>query len=278
MKIIESINNNFARAIDGQGNMLIVAGKGVGFGKLPKTINDYSIIDRTYYDVEEVYISMIKDIPEEVILISGSIVDKARNTIENPINSNIVFTLADHINFCIQRHKKSMDLKLPIINDIEHLFRKEMEVGKFGVRLINKNMNLNLPNTEAAYIALHLINAEEDQKKTEAADYVLIDKIVSTIEKCYDIKIDRSHFNYSRFVTHIHYLLKRGKSNQFMKTENSKLYEVIKNEYEKSFKCSEIISNYLKENFDLILNEEEKLYLMLHINRLCDREEFSDQK
>ena len=36
--------------------------------------------------------------------------------------------------------------------------------------------------------------------------------------------------------------------------------------------CVEKISKYLNDEYSINLNDEEKLYLMLHINRLCSRE------
>ncbi|MEF2609168.1 MAG: PRD domain-containing protein [Faecalicoccus sp.] len=43
--------------------------------------------------------------------------------------------------------------------------------------------------------------------------------------------------------------------------------------YKKSYECSEKIAIYLRDKLKILLNEEEKLYLMLHINRLCTRED-----
>ena len=164
MQIIKNINNNFAIAIDGAGNRLIISGKGIGFGSVPRDLEDITRINRSYYDVDEAYISMINEIPEEIIDISNRIIDKARMVIDNPISSNIVFTLADHINFAIQRYKENMNIKLPIVHDIEYLFDTEMEIGEYALTLIRKTLKVFLPKEEAAYIALHIINAESMSK------------------------------------------------------------------------------------------------------------------
>ena len=160
MRIIKNINNNFAIAVDGAGNRLIISGKGIGFGKVPRELEDITRINRSYYDVDEAYVSMLNEIPEEIIAISAQIVDQARRHIDNPISSNIVFTLADHIHFSIQRYQKQMNVQLPIVYDIQHLFEKEMAIGAYGLRLIQKELHIALPKEEAAYIALHIINAE----------------------------------------------------------------------------------------------------------------------
>lgn len=274
MQIIKNINNNFAIAIDGAGNRLIISGKGIGFGSVPRNLEDITRINRSYYDVDEAYISMINEIPEEIIDISNRIIDKARMVIDNPISSNIVFTLADHINFSIQRYKKKMNIKLPIVYDIQHLFENEMRIGEYGLKLIHKELNIYLPKEEAAYIALHIINAEEqDRNKKVNQDDEIIDKITAIIEKEYDIKINKDNFNYSRFVSHMHYLLKRGKTKHLIYSDNNTIYDKLKNDYQKTYDCVKKVSEYLNGILKIELTDEEKLYLMLHINRLCTRED-----
>lgn len=211
MKIIKNINNNYAIAVDGGGNQLIVSGKGIGYGAVPREVTDLSKINRSYYDVDGMYISMIHDIPKEIIDISSRIIDRARDEIDRPLNPNIVFILADHLNFSIKRKNKNMNIKLPIVYDIQHIFEKEYRIGEYGVRLIRDKLKIYLPKEEAAYIALHLINAQEQSEPAAGdTDEDMIDAVIDIIEKEHGLKIDKSNFNYSRFVSHMHYLLKRG--------------------------------------------------------------------
>lgn len=274
MRIIKNINNNFAIAVDGAGNRLIISGKGIGFGKVPRELEDITRINRSYYDVDEAYISMLNEIPEEIIAISAQIVDQARRHIDNPISSNIVFTLADHIHFSIQRYQKQMNVQLPIVYDIQHLFEKEMSIGAYGLRLIQKELHIALPKEEAAYIALHIINAEmQDKNKKTDKDNEIIEHILTIIEREYDMQINKDNFNYSRFVSHMHYLLKRGESKQLINTDNKAIYDKLKQDYRQSYECVRQVSAYLNGIFHMELSDEEKLYLMLHINRLCTRED-----
>ncbi len=274
MRIIKNINNNFAIAVDGAGNRLIISGKGIGFGKVPRELEDITRINRSYYDVDEAYVSMLNEIPEEIIAISAQIVDQARRHIDNPISSNIVFTLADHIHFSIQRYQKQMNVQLPIVYDIQHLFEKEMAIGAYGLRLIQKELHIALPKEEAAYIALHIINAEmQDKNKKTDKDNEIIEHILTIIEREYDMQINKDNFNYSRFVSHMHYLLKRGESKQLINTDNKAIYDKLKQDYRQSYECVRQVSAYLNGIFHMELSDEEKLYLMLHINRLCTRED-----
>ena len=272
MKAIKRINNNVALCISKSGKEFMARGKGIGFHDFPYEL-DIKDVERTYYDVDPMYYSMINDIPEEVLDIATKIVDKASLVIENPFGSNIIFTLADHINFSIERNKKNMDIKLPFVYDIEHLFEKEYDMGLYGLKLIRQEMNVYLPQEEAAYIALHLINAEEQNKQIENLDDKAIEDITKIIEDEYSMQIDKKNFNYSRFVSHLHYLLKRGRSKHLVQSDNSDIFNATKDAYPKTYICSNKICEYLKDKLNLKMSEEEQLYLMLHVNRLCTREE-----
>lgn len=81
---------------------------------------------------------MINDILEQVLEISAQIVDYAKSILDYPVGANMVFTLADHINFAIQRAKNNLQIQLPILYDVEHLFEKEMQIGKNARELIHK--------------------------------------------------------------------------------------------------------------------------------------------
>ncbi|MEG0177685.1 PRD domain-containing protein [Anaerorhabdus sp.] len=273
MKLLKSINNNVALCIDSDGNQLVVFGKGVGFHKASDEV-ELAKIERTYYDVDVAYLAMINDIPEDIIKISDKIVFYARTLLDSNISSNLVFTLADHINFCIHRYKKNLVLKLPITNDIEQLFEKEMMIGRYGVNLIKEKYNILLPKEEVASLAIHIINAQEKEKNSVNIESdEVIDEITKIIEISFQTSINRDDFNYSRFVSHMHYLLKRLKEKRLINTKNRKIYETLVSSYKETYECTERISLYLSSKMKIELNDEEKLYLMLHVNRLCIRED-----
>ena len=273
MKVIKNINNNVSLCLDSNNKEVIAFGKGIGFNKPPYDIA-LSQIDRTYYDIDKNYLQMVGTIPEEILIISSKIISYAKEKIENPISSNIIFTLADHINFAIKRYEQKMNFKFPIIYDIQYLYETEMDIGKKAISLIKHELNVVLPDEEAAYIALHIINAEAIYKgKTTKLDEEIISDITDVIEDNFRFKIDRTSFNYSRFITHTHYLLKRGKQNQLIKSENKKLYNSLIETFPETFQCAKKVSDYLLMHSGIDLTDEEEIYLMMHINRLCARED-----
>ena len=273
MKVIKCINNNVAICLDSSGNEVVVFGKGVGFKKPPYDL-ELRQIDRTYYDIDDIYISMINDINPEVIDIADAVVNYARLLIDNPISSNILFTLADHIDFSIKRYEQNMGIKLPIDEDIKYLFEVEMDIGRYAVNLIRKKLKVYIPDEEATYIALHIISSQSKaDHKREKLDEKIIEDSIKIIEKHFNISVKMFGFNYSRFVSHMHYLLKRGKKNEMIQSENNLLYESLKKSFPKTYICSQEIREYLNVSMKWELTDEESIYLMLHINRLCAAED-----
>lgn len=274
MKVIKKINNNVAICLDSNDKELIAFGKGIGFPKMPYVLDDLNSIHRTYYGVNPRYLDLLNDIPDEVFEISTRIVDYAQTKLEYTLNSNVVFTLADHINFAIQRFHKNIQVKVPLSYDVEFLYEKEMDIGKKSIKYINKTMGIRLSSKEATGIALHFINvltneSIEEQMNTDD----LLQRIIGIIEKELKINIDTSSFSYSRFATHVEYLLKRIEENVSIDTKNHKMYENITEKYPESYQCALKIQEYLNQETGRILNDEELLYLIIHINRLSSRED-----
>ena len=254
---------------------MVAFGKGIGFKKPPFEI-DVAVIQKTYYGIDENYVHMINEIPEKILLLSEEIIKYAENELDYIFSPNVIFTLADHINFAIVRCKEKLNITLPIVQDIKFLYENEYAIGKYALSLIEKKLNIKLPLEEASFISLHIINAEA-RKAGEIDGYaenkVIISEITKLIENKFDISINKDGANYSRFVSHIQYLLKRIGSKEEIKSENKELYMTMKNSYPDTSDCVDSISEYLFELFKWRLSIEEKLYLILHINRLCSRED-----
>ena len=119
---------------------------------------------------------------------------------------------------------------------------------------------------------MHIINSEaSSSKQDELSNEFVIESITGIIESKLGIVIERDGFNYSRFVAHMNYLLKRGKTNQIINSDNAALYKKTAEQFPNTSQVTDEVCAYLVENLRLLLTDEEKLYLILHINRLCSR-------
>ncbi|MDQ0361417.1 PRD domain-containing protein [Breznakia pachnodae] len=275
MEVIKKINNNVAVCIDDNGRELIAFGRGIGFGEMPYELDDLNLIDRTYYGVDSQYFGLLNELPENIFDVTMRIVEYARSKITCELSPNILFTLADHINFAIERYKKNIMIKSPLFYDIENLYETEIDVARQAVKLIQSELKVHLPEGEVTSIALNLINAEE-QCCIPGGDYdsdEVIDDVTKIIEKKTGRVIDRRSFNFSRFATHLQYLLKRKETNRPVSSENMRMFETMKDGFPQTYDCVLDILDYFREKIQWNPNDEELLYLMLHINRLCTRED-----
>lgn len=274
MKVIRNINNNVAVCLDNNNHEVIAFGKGIGFKKAPYEIA-LSQIDRTYYNLEPHYIALLDELPADVMDVTFEIVQKGSSYLKTEFNTVFWFSLCDHINFAIQNMKKGLVLSNPMTNEIRHFYEREMKLGEWAIKHISKRLSVRLPQSEVGNIAMHFINAGQQVKQAEERDDIehFVDDITDIIESGMNVIIDRDSFSYSRFVTHLKYLLKRSANLNMPESENEKLYESVCEEFPELKKVGEKVKEYIAATLKVEPAKEEILYLMIHINRLCARED-----
>lgn len=272
MRVIKNINNNVALCIDSDGREVIAFGKGIGFEKPPYEL-PLSRIERTFYDFKEMDFNLIKDIPVPVLKASMRIIDHLENYLGTNLMSTATLALADHINFAIQRKDQNMKLNLSIAQDIKHMYPDQNRYAIHSLDIIEEETGIRLDDEEASTIALHFINNQVDSKNDlQVINKFIIDESVKLIEQEFNIKIQTESFNYSRFVTHMEYLLQRSIKGKQIESRNVTMFESLQKEYPNAFNCALEIDVLFKKRLSIELSDEEILYLILHINRLCSRE------
>lgn len=273
MKVIRNINNNVAVCLDDNNHELIAFGKGIGFQKAPYEVA-LSQIDRTYYNLEPHYLALLNELPEDVMDVTFEIVQKGSAYLGVEFNRAFLFSLCDHINFAIENLKKGLVLSNPMLNELQHLYENEMLLGKWAIKHIEKRLSIRLPQSEAGNIGLHFINAERQIKQKPEKDDMehFVEDITDIIESEMNLIVDRNDFSYSRFVTHLKYLLKRSNRIDQSKIETEKMYDSVCDELPELEPLMEKIKEYITAALHIEPGKEELLYLMLHINRLCARD------
>ena len=273
MKVIRNINNNVAVCLDDNNHEVIAFGKGIGFQKAPYEI-ELAQIDRTYYNLDSHYIALLNELPEDIMEVTTEIVDKGSAYLGIELNKTFWFSLCDHINFAVENAKKGLIISNPMTNEIRHLYEKEMLLGKWAVKHIAKKLSIRLPQSEEGNLALHFINAMQMVKQSQEEDDMehFVEDITDIIESEMNIIIDRNDFSYSRFVTHLKFLLKRSHKLNESISDNVKMYEQVYSNYPEIRGASAKIKEYIIVELDIEPSKEELLYLMIHINRLCARD------
>jgi Transcriptional antiterminator len=270
MKAIKKINNNVAICVDSNNKELIAFGKGIGFQAMPYEISDLSLISMTFYRIDNKFYNLIEEIPENIFEVAALIANKAQTTLKCNLNPNLVVGLADHINFAIIRMKKYKKMKMLFSYDVEQLYPKETRLGRYAVELIQKKLYVNLPDSEITSIAMHFVNAEEENEpEAEVAEAeALIWDVTDKIENFFAVALDRNDFNYNRFAMHMRYYFKRIKEKKQFIDDNVAIVQVMKENNPKVYECASMISKFIDEKLGSESTEDEMLYLMMHINRI----------
>lgn len=272
MEIIKKINNNIALARDAKGREMVVFGKGIGFPDTPYTLEDLSKVQRTFYDVSDKYFSLLREIPEDILLAAGDIAEDANEELECRLNPNLPFILADHLNFAIQRTREGMALRTPLAYDVQHLYPNEYQIGRRALHMLRDRLQVELPGQEAVSITLHIINAEAESGDMHATlqSAKVITELTEIVEKTFGITLDRDSFNYSRFAMHLRYLVQRMMQGKPLATDQGsrELFLSVKRQYPDTYTCTRQISRYLREHYGWMCTEEEELYLTMHIHRV----------
>ena len=68
------------------------------------------------------------------------------------------------------------------------------------------------------------------------------------------------------------YLKEEKKENNIF-SKNSEMYDTLIKCYPKTNRIVEKITIYLEDAMKCVLTDDEKIYLILHVNRLCTRED-----
>lgn len=272
MKAIRNINNNVAVCVDDNGFEVIAIGKGVGFGKTPHEV-PLEVIDQTYYNIPAHYVSLLDEMPEEIFELTRVIVQKGCQYLNMEAKASFLFSLSDHINFAIQNTKKGLVISNPMSNEIPHMYEREYKMGTWALDLIRKKTGVKLPRSEAATIALHFVNAEQDVKVPERDEIEhFVDDITEIIESELNIIIDRDEYNYSRFVTHLKYLLKRTHGINRTNTENAKMFDEVYANNPKLQSTLDKLKIYITTVLKVEPSKDELLYLLIHLNRMVASE------
>lgn len=276
MVVVRNINNNVSLCRDGNGKEVVVFGKGVGFLR-PSDQVPLGRIERTFYNVSSHYLSILNDVPQEILDFTARQMTALRNTLPYGTTANLTFILADHLAFAIERAQKNIYIPMPSVYELETSWPLEMEVGRSFVSAMEKEFGVKLPYGEAQAVAMHFINArsthaQEAAFNIEARYEEILERTTQIIEKEMALTVRRDTFNYARFATHVQYLLRRIFEDKSIDSENIQMYESIRDEYEAASRCVDKIAVYLRETWKAKLTEEEKLYLIMHVNRVCAKE------
>ncbi|CAH1219940.1 PRD domain-containing protein [Paenibacillus sp. JJ-223] len=276
MKVIKKVNNNVAIAINDKNEEVFVVGKGVGFLKTPYELTETDMVEKIFVAPKNIRMyDLLNSIPIEDIYLAEEVIKLGSDILGKTFNPNLLLTLSDHISFALVRTREGVSIKNPLEWEVRTLYPDETRVGEAAVRLIEEKSGVKLPAAETTLIALHFVNAQVGSGEMSDTTKIMTvtGEILSIIKYALKIDFQEESIHFMRFATHIRYFIMRQMSGKSLKDENESLYEVVKEKFPRELQCVEKIAAFLHNNYGWTCTNDEKLYLILHIQRLISNDQ-----
>lgn len=273
MKLRKALNNNVALVQDDENNEAVAMGKGVAFNLKPGASVDASRIEK-YFVLDKKngrkdFDSLLKRITVEDIELASDIIRKGEIRLGCRYNDSILLTLSDHLGMMLERVRTGVCFVTPLEWDIKLIYPKEYQYAREAVKELTKKTGYDIPEQEAAFIALHFINAnltDNDMTETMLCTRI-IQNILNISRLYYGKKFSEDDFNVNRFVSHVRYFVRRQMKGEILKMD-VEIARVIAEKCPEDYRCAMKISRFLNQTYGWSVSEGEILYLTLHLNRI----------
>ncbi|MCR4629516.1 MAG: PRD domain-containing protein [Clostridium sp.] len=269
-RIRKVLNHNSVIALNSDDQqMYLILGKGIGFNRKP-TERIETRPEDTMYSLKETSergeaMAIVKDVAPECLEVADSILNAAEKEFGR-IDRSILFPMADHIAFAVQRMKKKEEIRNPLNADIQLLFHTEYKVAQCASALIHEAFHVDISNDEIGYIALHVHTAIEDEKVSEALKTAeLVRFCISLIEQETGRHIEVMSLGYNRMMNHIRFMVRRILTDEPL---NLNLNQYMKEHYPLSYEIAQRICDELGRGMKRSYHEAEIGYLAMHIERV----------
>ena len=278
-RVRKALNHNTLIAISMENNQeYLLIGKGIGFGKkvserfeIPENIecSIYSLHEQTERGKA---MELIKGIEPVYLEIAGKVLAKSEEVF-GKIDKNILFPMADHIAFAVQRIRANEQISNPLTDDIRALFHMEYKTAECVKDILWEMLQVEIDEHEIGYIALHIHSAIEDENVALSMQIAMaVRECIRMIEEETGQTIDVMSLSYNRLMNHIRYMVARSIKGEKLKL-NMNDYMSVK--FPKSFWMATEVCKQLEKQLhrNSPLDEVEIGYLAMHIERvLMDKE------
>lgn len=251
----------------------LIMGKGIGFGKKvserletdgSETV--YSLQDSTERGEAKELATSVDPICLEI---ANEILDEAEKAFQK-IDRNILFPLADHIEYAVKRVKNNEQISNPLTDDIRILFYKEYKVADKIRPIIQKALGVEMDEDEVGYVALHVHSALQDENVSQAMQMArAVRECITLVETEIGKPIDVLTLSYNRLMNHVRNMVARAMNHEELKL-NMNDYMGIK--FPQAFETAKHICEQVGEMLKCPLSEVEIGYLAMHIERVANDE------
>lgn len=277
VKISKVINNNVISAFDENGDEVVVMGRGIGFQMKPGLPIDDEKVNKVFRitdkQASDKFKTLLREVPIEVAQITEKVVSYTENKFGIKLNELIYVSLTDHLNYAIERHNKGIEIKHGLLWEIKKLYQEEYSIGLDTLEMVDELLGVQLPEDEAAFIAMHIVNAIPGGENSNVHEISkMVQSILSIVKYQFQRDFDEESIDYFRFVTHLKFFAQRILTKKHLEQHDNMIYDILKNKNPKAYNCTIAIDNFIRKEYDYKITNDEKLYLIMHIQRVFERQ------
>jgi len=275
--VYQVLNNNLISVLDENRQEVLLWGKGIGWNaKRGQSVRE-SKIEKIFrmdtLDSTNQLKQLLGEVETEAIEASLQIVEYARKQLDKELNKNVYITLTDHISFAAERQRKGITFHNVLRWEIRKLYVAEYLIGVHALDIIREKMNVELPEDEAGAIALHIVNAEYDCNMEQTTEMTqIIQQAINVVRFAFYIDFNEDSLHYLRFITHLLFFAQRVLENRMLSGSEDFIYEAMKKQYPKQFRCAVQIGALVEKKYGVKLPAEEITFLCVHIVRITEEE------
>ena len=274
LKILKTINNNVISCRDEDGRELVVMGRGLGFHAKPGDTPDPERIEKVFRmdspEESRKIQELLARLSPEILELTGRIVNYASQVLGRPLNQSVYLSLTDHIQFAIERCRGGMILPNPLSTEIRVFYPEEYAIGSHARDLILSEQHADLPEDEAAGIALHIVGAEYDSPMSVTMHAArVLNPIAAILESWPDLQLRRDSLGYSELLVHLKFMAIQAFTRGEPRWSDPELDRVIEQAAPEAYSCAGAICRYLCEQSGSSVSIAEQAILALHIRRAC---------
>ena len=272
MNIAKVLNNNVVVVEDESGREQVVMGRGLAFQKRVGDALESDKVEKVFALQSDVLVQrlgeLLSQIPLEVMTTCDRIIELAAQRLGR-LQESLYITLTDHCWFAIERQKKGLAIKNVLLWETRRLYPKEFALGQEALAIIAKRLDVDLPEDEAGFIALHLVTAQLNSEMPEVMHVTrVMQEILQLVKYQLRLEYDEESLSYQRFVTHLKFFAQRMLTRTVVPDDDAGLHSAVRDNYGKAWLCAEKIARHLHKSYQRDLTTEEIMFLAIHIERV----------
>ena len=272
--IIEKVlNNNVVVTRSEAGVETVIMGRGLAFGKSAGDRVDAARIEKTFTITDAALDGklheLLASLPMEHILLSERIIRNAKLRLGKPLSDSIYLTLPDHISSAIVRYQQDIVLENPLKWDVRRFYRPEFEIGLEANQMVLEDTGVQFTDDEAAFIALHFVNAQQNNGIKGTYNMTrIMQEICQIVSDFFHMEFDEDSLDFYRFITHLKFFAQRLISQTHYNDHMEGLLDAIVEQHPQSYACTQLIRSRMESRYHYQMSPDEMLYLTIHIARL----------